>query len=581
MAGLAVTLTIAAAVIPAAALVIRAVARLPRIPLVEVSIIAILVAVAAVTLADLGDTPLPSWVISLSMIAWLVFLLIFPSGRPTTAVLAVIVAAASVVIVGAQWWGPLRAAVPFAFVLAFAAVCGGQIWRYVRRSSIAERQATKWLVLGLLPAIGVFLGVGVISTLPAANAAMLDQPWYLMASTGAMWLVPITATAGILFADRGPIDELIRFGITATGTTLTAAGTYIAVLGVAAAEWAAAAACMTVLPSAWLFLRFGTALAYSRGPQRPLAELPARLGVSPDPRDVGEVVAATIREALDLPAVQVVVNGELLARTGGDATTAAGIEVMFDGARVAELRVAPRPGETGLTRRDQLILHRIALAAAPALRGAFSARETDEARAHLETARADERRRLHADLHDELGPALAGLSFTAKAASRTLGGASPDVERMLGSIETGTQALVRRVREISYDLRAEELSGQRLEAILEDRLRIVDDPLQVRLDCEPVPDDLLPDILRIVQEGVTNVRRHAAARSCEVTVRVDEHRRVWITISDDGTGAAPDAQEGIGHASMRSRAAEHGGWVEFASSANGSRLTAALGATER
>ncbi|MGL4445244.1 MAG: sensor histidine kinase [Alsobacter sp.] len=546
-------------------------------PLVEASVIAILVAVAGITIAEVRGNLLPRWAIALSMLAWLGFLLIFPSGRSTSGLLTVIAAAAGVVIVAGELSELLRPWAPLAFVVAFASMCAGQVWRYTRRSSIAERQSTKWLVLGLLPTIAVFLGVGVLSLLPAADPSMLDQSWYMAVAPAAMWVVPIAATAGILLGDRGPVDEFIRHGVAATGTALMAVGTYIAVLGIAGTGWAAAAACLTVLPSAWVFFRIGTALAYSRGPQRPLAALPARLGTSPDPRHVGDAVAATIRQALGVPAARVLVGGELLSHQGDETATTERAEVDFDGTRVAEFLVAPRAGESTLTRRDRAILDRISVAAAPALRGAFAAREAQEARGRLETARSDERRRLHADLHDELGPALAGLGYTAKAASHTLNGQSPEVKTMLGSIEAGTQALVRRVREISYDLRAEELTGARLEAILAERLRIADDPLDVSLTCDPVPDELLPDILRIVQEGVTNVRRHAAARSCTVTVRVDEHGRVSITVDDDGTGASPNAPEGIGRASIRRRAESHGGWVDFTSTGDGSRLTAVLG----
>ncbi|MBT8798997.1 sensor histidine kinase [Microbacterium flavum] len=358
---------------------------------------------------------------------------------------------------------------------------------------------------------------------------------------------------------------------------LVAAATYIAVLGVAGTAWAAAAACAIVLPSGVLFLRAGTALAYSRGPQRPLAALPGRLASSPDPGHVADAVAVTIREALGVPAVEVLVSGESLAHQGGEAATTERCEVDFDGERVAEIQLAPRAGESVLTRRDWLILDRISVTAAPALRGAFAAREAEEARSRLETARADERRRLHADLHDELGPALAGLGYTARAAAHNLHGPTPTVEAMLISIEAGIRALVRRVREISYDLRSEELSGTRLEAILEDRLRTEDDQLDISLICQPVPDELLPDILRIVQEDVTNVRRHAIASRCTVTVGIDQQRRVRITVDDDGSSADPNATEGIGHASIRRRAKKHGGWMEFTSSVHGSQLTAVLG----
>lgn len=576
MEAVAVTLVCAGAVVPAAALVFRAVARLPRIPVVEASVIAILVCDAAVTIAELRGASLPSWAITMSMVSWLLFLLIFPSGRPTNVRLAVVAAVAAVLLVAAEFSPSLRAAVPIVFILCFAAVSVGQVWRYVRRLSIAERQTTKWLLLGLLPAVAVFLGVGVISLLPGADPQMLHQPWYLAASIAAMWVVPIAATAGLLLQDRGPIDELIRFGIAGTGTILLAAATFTTVAGFAGAGWAAATACALVLPGAWLFLRIGTTLAYARGPQRPLAALPARLGASPDPAHIADVVATTIRDSLGVPGVDVVVGGEVLSRLGEESAAAERIGVDFDEAQVAELLIAPRAGEANLTRRDHLIVGRIVVLAAPALRGAYAAREAANARAQLETARTDERRRLHADLHDELGPALAGLGFTARAAATTLAGTSPDVEKMLGSIETGTQALVARVREISHDLQPEDLGGARLEAVLEERLRTADDPLRVRLECEPVPDHLVIDILRIVQEAVANVRRHAAATSCTVRVRVDDTQRVWVTVSDNGQGAAPGAMDGIGHPSIRSRAHKHGGWLDFESSPTGSRLTAVL-----
>lgn len=574
---MAMMVAVAAAVIPAAALTLRAIARWPAAPVVELSVVGTLAAVAAVTIAGLRAVPLPPWVVALSMIAWIVLLLIFPTGRPTNAPLTVVALLAAAAVVVAESWSPLRPVAPVAFIAAFGAMCAGQIWRYRRRSSIPERQSTKWLVLGLLPAIGIFIGVGLIAQLPAADPAVFEDPRYLVASTAAMWLVPLAAAAGIVIGDRGPVDELVRIGISVVGTALVAAATYVAVLGAAGPGAAAAAACLVVLPAGWSFLRIGTALAYSRGPQRPLAALPARLGSAPDPAQVGDAVARTVQEALGVPVVHVLVHGELLAARGSGGRPSERIDVEFGGAAVAELRVGPRPAEPGLTRRDRLILDRIVEAAAPALRGADAAREAQLARSRLETTRADERRRLHADLHDELGPALAGLGFTATAAARTVRDRPGDAIRMLESIESGTQALVRRVREISYDLRPEEVVGQGLEAILVERLRTGDDDLEVRFRCEPVPDELVPDILRIAQEGVTNVRRHAAAMTCEVTVRVDGSGCVWITVTDDGVGAGPQAPEGIGLPSIRRRVQRRGGRVDFTTSPRGSTLTAVLG----
>lgn len=78
-----------------------------------------------------------------------------------------------------------------------------------------------------------------------------------------------------------------------------------------------------------------------------------------------------------------------------------------------------------------------------------------------------------------------------------------------------------------------------------------------------LPADGLLHVLRILQEAVTNVRKHARARV--VTVSTGERRGadgrdgLWISVADDGAGIPPDAPPGRGHANMRYRAAQLGG----------------------
>lgn len=81
MDAIVLTMVSAAAVIPAAALTIRAIARLPKIPVVEASIIAILASVAAVTISELRGVELVPWVVAVTMVLWIGFLLIFPTDR--------------------------------------------------------------------------------------------------------------------------------------------------------------------------------------------------------------------------------------------------------------------------------------------------------------------------------------------------------------------------------------------------------------------------------------------------------------------------------------------------------------------
>ncbi len=80
---------------------------------------------------------------------------------------------------------------------------------------------------------------------------------------------------------------------------------------------------------------------------------------------------------------------------------------------------------------------------------------------------------------------------------------------------------------------------------------------------------------RIVLEAVTNVVRHAGARSCCVMLArtVDEVR---VAVQDDGSGSADGLVAGNGLATMRERAEELGGSFSVTDSAHGVRICAEL-----
>lgn len=62
---------------------------------------------------------------------------------------------------------------------------------------------------------------------------------------------------------------------------------------------------------------------------------------------------------------------------------------------------------------------------------------------------------------------------------------------------------------------------------------------------------------RIVLEAMTNVVRHAQARTCHVRLQVSDV--LEVEVSDDGVGLPRQYTAGVGISSMRERAAELGG----------------------
>ncbi|MEU6697541.1 ATP-binding protein [Pseudonocardia sp. NPDC046786] len=127
----------------------------------------------------------------------------------------------------------------------------------------------------------------------------------------------------------------------------------------------------------------------------------------------------------------------------------------------------------------------------------------------------------------------------------------------------GIRAAAGQAREIAHDLRPPVLDDAGLaEAI---RLRVHGsraDTLDVRVHAPaerlalPAAVDLAA--LRIVQEAVANVRRHAGARQCTVALAAagDE---LLVTVDDDGAGLPERVPPGLGLASIRERATELGG----------------------
>jgi len=84
--------------------------------------------------------------------------------------------------------------------------------------------------------------------------------------------------------------------------------------------------------------------------------------------------------------------------------------------------------------------------------------------------------------------------------------------------------------------------------------------VRVRLDLrgtETLPGGIALSVYRIVQEALTNVVRHAAPTSCEITVTV-EAGEVRIEVTDDGPRADPSADD---RSRARARASPEGGWV--------------------
>ena len=204
--------------------------------------------------------------------------------------------------------------------------------------------------------------------------------------------------------------------------------------------------------------------------------------------------------------------------------------------------------------------------------------ERKQAEEALREVREAERQRIAYDIHDG---ALQDLTY-ALAQAQLVQESLEDPE-LNHRQEQAVEALKRTGQELRaavYDLGLGEESEKSfpdlVKALVELNRKMVPER-DVRLEVqEGFPSSLLgkrgPELLRIVQEALTNARKHSEARRIMVVLG-GEGNRAWAEVSDDGRGFGPDSPSGVGLVSMRERARALGGNLRFESEAgNGTKV---------
>jgi signal transduction histidine kinase len=156
--------------------------------------------------------------------------------------------------------------------------------------------------------------------------------------------------------------------------------------------------------------------------------------------------------------------------------------------------------------------------------------------------------------------------------------------KALEAVESAGREAVGELRRLLGLLRAPEAlpeagalgSAARLLAVADD-VRRAGVPLE--MTGAEIVDDLSPavalTVIRVVQEGLTNVMRHAPGASACVAVE-EAHGAVRVVVSDDGPGAS-DGEPGFGLVGIRERVSVFGGTLSAGPDpAGGFRLEAEL-----
>jgi len=190
--------------------------------------------------------------------------------------------------------------------------------------------------------------------------------------------------------------------------------------------------------------------------------------------------------------------------------------------------------------------------------------------AHLSSLREEERARIARNIHDELGASFTALQLDLNWLRRQLTQA-PDLQTHVERMLEVAQAAMESTRRIVNDLRPAVLDHlglwAALEALLQDlQLRA---GLNCRFVCTPEAErcrlgrSAEIEVYRIVQELVTNVRRHARARSLSLVAEARNGSLV-VSLEDDGIGMSlSEPLHTFGILGMRERARAIGAAFEL------------------
>ncbi len=185
--------------------------------------------------------------------------------------------------------------------------------------------------------------------------------------------------------------------------------------------------------------------------------------------------------------------------------------------------------------------------------------------ADLQVAAAQERTRIAREFHDVVSHSLSAVTLLADGAASTVD-SDPEAARqaMVRVRDTGREAMAQ-LRSMLTVLRTEDApdlaSAPRLADLpaLIEQARATGTPVRDRLETLPdLPADVQVVTYRVVQEALTNVRRHAGPVS-RVHVRVEsDGDDLRIRVTDDGRGSS-ESPPGHGLVGMRERVAALGG----------------------
>lgn len=455
--------------------------------------------------------------------------------------------------------------IPLTVIVTIGAVVQ-LIQRWRRGDEVVRQQLFMFACAAALPAVA------------APTALLFGGGGWIFGVTSA----PLPIAIGFAILARGLYD--LRTGTNRTlvwlTLSITVAGLFAVVIGLggllgasAATPWlpwlAAGVVAGCFAPLRDVLQRGVNRLTYGRWtePYELLAALGQQLEASSDIDRLLDGVIAEL-ESLGLRDVRIIEKDE--EGDAGEDTVA--VPLRAYGVQIGTFQY--RQPEAPLRARDSRVIADLAGHLGSVLNARILTHDLQRARERLVLGREEERRRLRRDLHDGLGPALAGHLLRLDLIAGVVA-ADSAAGALVDALRAELRDTVSEVRRVVEGLRPPALDELGLtDALIQASGRLVAGSgviAHVRADPLPaLPAATEVAAYRIATEALTNAVKHARATACTIELCLDENRLV-LWVRDNGAGLG-DGASGRGHGlhTMRERAEELRGTFEAFTAPGGS-----------
>lgn len=486
---------------------------------------------------------------------------------------------------------PLLLAVVLVGLVAAAAVA----WRW-RRGPVAERTGlgllalvTAIMALSFLPLLLIpYTAEAVVLLVPLSHLAcqaLFPAALLVTMLRNRLWGIDIAVSRAVLAG-------LLTLGMVLVYAALVWGASVVVGSSTVAQVIAAVGVVLAVQPvRSWLDVKVRR-LVWGEGssPGRAALRIGESLSAVTGSAQLLDRLAAAVGEVFRLESVRLsITDGAVAAGHWGEPSSPpVEREVGRHDATRGTLAITSLPGER-LDRRTLDAMDQLQPILAVGLGLVRAADEVAQARDAATRARLAERRVIRRELHDGIGPWLAGLRLGLQGARNTLHTAPETADAVLAALQAEVVQRVQDVRLLSRSLlppvleerglaaAMAELASRQAEVgfVVETGGLLAEDPALLRdLDAR-----VAAAAYAVMAESALNAARHAGVDRCHIEVTRTETlggiATLLVTCRDTGTGRAPGVADGVGTLSMRERVEELGGVFAVSAPDDGGTLVSA------